>query len=160
MERSIIDEAKITEHNRFICFYCRRKIHKGLPVIRKSETTKFGFQARTFCHRCAPRQIQEGKDTLAEMTKVIEQTEKVFTELQASSTKALVLEALECKEEEKKRELEQKKSNEEWIKQQEVWAKEREDRDKELEEFRKYKALKQLNTDLKEMEEKNAELVC
>ena len=139
MERAICDEAKIAEHSRYVCFNCRRKIMKGLPVVRKGETTKYGFQSHSFCHRCAERQIKEGKDVIKAMAEAIENTEKQFIEAKAKATKALVLEALEYAEELKNKEIELKRSNEEWEKRQKEWAKEHEERDKEFDEFKKWK---------------------
>ena len=144
MERTIVDEAKVAEHSRFTCMDCRRKIKKGLPVLRKAETTKYGFQSHSFCHRCAERQFKESKDVVAQMVKTLDEVEKKYLEVKSRCSKALILETFEYKEEEKKRELAMKKDNEEWIKRQQQWEKEREDSDKELEEFRKWKKLRRV----------------
>ena len=139
MERAVVDEAKIAEHSRYVCIGCRTKIKKGLPVLRKGETTKFGYQSHSFCHRCAERQFKYSKDTIEQMKKTIDETEKKYNDFKASSTKALVLEALEYKEEQNRQRLENQKSNDEWEARQKQWDKEREERDKEFEEFKKYK---------------------
>jgi hypothetical protein len=140
MEKAICDEARVAEHNRFRCSRCRKRIKKGLPVLRKAETTKFGYQNRSFCHRCAEREIANSKDAIKILAETMDKTEKEFIKAKAGCTKALVLEALEYEEERKKREIMDKKFEEELERRQAEWEKEQEEHEKLMKEFNKWKA--------------------
>ena len=96
MEIAICDEVVIAPHNLFKCFGCCKKIKKGLPVVRKGETGKFGYQSHSYCNKCFKSWILAlDKRRLDEVVARNKEVEKKFKLIVKKCTKELIMEELE-----------------------------------------------------------------
>jgi len=107
MERAICDEAKVAEHHKFKCFSCGGRLYvnnqykytgnikKGLPVVRKGEQGKFGYQSHSYCYYCAKQKLINDEETIKEMMRVHKATKKKFKVVEKECMKALILDKLE-----------------------------------------------------------------
>ena len=94
MEKAICDEAKVAGHSRYKCWGCRKKIEKGMPVVRKSERGKFGYQAHSYCHECGEAALKVDKNTLEDLYKVHAKVSEALPKLKEECKKAILLSKL------------------------------------------------------------------
>jgi hypothetical protein len=94
MERAICDEAKVAEHSRYKCWHCRKKIEKGMPVVRKGEAGKFGYQSHSLCYECAEMQLARDRETVKELIETNDKLLVALPALKETCKKAILLSKL------------------------------------------------------------------
>jgi len=96
MELAICDDVLVAKHNRYKCYGCKKKIKIGLPVVRKGEFGKFGYQSHSYCNNCYNRYIRDAdKFRIKNLVERNKHVEKEFKKIMKSCTKGLIIEQLE-----------------------------------------------------------------
>ena len=134
MEKSICEAAIMAQHNRFKCFRCRRRIAKGLPVLRESKhTSSHGFQTHSICYHCAEETLKGDEVVVKEMTETFQKVTADFEKVKGECSKALVLDAITKKSEEEKNRAKYEESEKLWEESRRKWGEERLKRDDQRE---------------------------
>ena len=69
MEILVTDSIIVAERSAARCMRCGKKTVKGEPILRRGMTTKYGYQMRSVCFRCANKALNQEEEEMKKSLK-------------------------------------------------------------------------------------------